>query len=85
MIFTASKMKLLYSIIVVLKITVGKVRHCLCFKLKFKCNLESPMVTICTTKFTIQKFYLLPTERVYAIFCIWKADPVVIMFLYGIN
>jgi hypothetical protein len=31
--------------------------------------VQSPVVTICTTRFNIQQFYILPTQCIYA-FCV---------------
>ena len=32
-------------------------------------SLQSPVVTICTARFNIQQFYVLPTEYIY-VFCV---------------
>jgi hypothetical protein len=39
-----------------------------CIYVQRKLTLYSPVVTLCTTRFNIQKFYVLPTQCIY-VFC----------------
>ena len=45
--------------------------------------LQSPVVTICITRFNIQKLYILSTRRIYVLF--WISEQKAIISLHSIN